>query len=145
MKTLKVLILMLLVSLQVNATGYSHNMVAAQKMLKTKKAVSAKSLKASPVVVQPRTVVLKAKAVSADSSHEETLVKPEVKAVSFTQHLAGWIVRVVCLEGTVLQEKWVSLFSSESKLKENLPADATFLSLVGNTISYLVTAAVALW
>ena len=37
MKVLKLVLVLILISLQANATGYSHNMIVAQKMLKTKK------------------------------------------------------------------------------------------------------------
>ncbi|WP_247235735.1 hypothetical protein [Telluribacter sp. SYSU D00476] len=114
MKTLKLLIVMMLISLQVSATGYSHNMFVAQKMLKAKKEVRKSAPKAqeaasvapasvAPASVAPasvasaRVAVVKATPrVTTTPSDQEEVKTAELTPAAFTQHLARWIVGFVC-------------------------------------------------
>lgn len=128
----------MIISLQVNATGYSHNMLVAQKMLKSKKVTS----KSQPVTIRlttPASVVESAPCDTRKSAEEEVALKPESAAASFSQYVSRWIVRVMSLSGNVLAEKLVSLFSPAEAVEGNLPGNARFVSLSENIISYLVS------
>jgi hypothetical protein len=101
MKTLKLLTVLMFISLltigQVSASGYSHNMFVAQKMLKAKK----ETLKVTPKkqaapVVPSRATSLKPASAGTSVPREAPTVKPEASAVAFTQHLARWMVSLVC-------------------------------------------------
>lgn len=138
MKVLKLVLVLMVISLQVNATGYSHNMLVAQKMLKTRKTVSKSQalplqLTTKPTVVKPTSCPI------SETSDEETALKPENTAASFSQHIARWVVRVVSMHGKVLAEKLISLFSSAEEVEGGLPANAHFVSLTENILSYLVS------
>jgi hypothetical protein len=139
MKILKLLIVLILVSLQAGATGYSHNMLVAQKVLKSKK-VSKKS-EAKPVrYTYQHTVVKPTPCSAANSSQQEgSFVKPESAAASFSQCIARWIVRVVSINGQILEEKFVSLFADEKDVEKELPSNVRFLSLSENIVYYLAT------
>ena len=111
-------------------------MLVAQKMLKTRKAVSKSQALPLHTTTQP-TVVKSAPCPASESTDEETALKPESAAASFSQHVARWIVRVVSIQGKVLSEKLVSLFSSSEKVAEWVPVNALFISISQNIVSYL--------
>lgn len=139
MKALKVIIILLLVSLQVNATGYSHNMLVAQKVLKAKKA--RKAPKVSTLEITPKASVVKPDTAptTTNAPDDETFLKPESAAASFSQYIARWIVRVIGINGKVLGEKMISLFSTEADIEKDLPTNARFLGLTDNIVSYLAS------
>ncbi len=139
MKALKLLIVLLLVSWQANATGFSHNMLVAHKMLNAKqKSICVKNQNTnSPLQFATRpTAVKTATHPATESSDEETTLKPEVMAVSLSQHIARWVVRIVTVSGEVLAETLVSVFSASAE--SALPANASFISLTENVLSYLL-------
>jgi hypothetical protein len=138
MKALKLVLVLMIISLQVNATGYSHNMLVAQKMLKTRKAVSRSQALPLQLTTQP-TVVKAASSPVQETSDEEAALRPENTAASFSQQIARWVVRVVSMNGKVVCEKLVSLFSSTEEVEGGLPANAHFISLTENILSYLVS------
>ncbi len=141
MKALKLLTVLFLVSWQANATGFSHNMLVAQKMLNAKeKSVCCASNQAKssslqlvkkPTVVKPTT-----HPAATESAEEEATLKPAIAAVSISQHIARWVVRIVTVGGEVLTETLVSVFSSGAK--SALPANASLISLTDNVLSYLL-------
>lgn len=139
MKSLKLLIVLLLVSWQANATGFSHNMLVAQKMLNARqKSICVKNQKQNPPLqFAARPTALKAATHPATkSAEEEATIKPEVMAVSLSQHIARWVVRIVTVSGEVLTETLVSVFSFGTK--SAFPANASFVSLTENVLSYLI-------
>jgi len=140
MKALKVVLVLMVISLQVNATGYSHNMLVAQKMLKTRRTVANTKSQQLPLHFTTQPTVIKPASCPTNESadEEETALKPESAAASFSQHVARWIVRIVSVNGKVLGEKLVSLFSSSQQVEEGLPTNARFLSISQNIVSYLV-------
>ncbi|MPR34355.1 hypothetical protein [Salmonirosea aquatica] len=137
MKALKIVLVLMIISLQVNATGYSHNMLVAQKMLKTRRTVSKSQALPLQFTTQP-TVVKPASCPVSESAEEEAALKPESAAASFSQHVARWIVRIVSSQGKILSEKLVSLFSPNEKVEEWAPLNARFISISQNIVSYLV-------
>lgn len=138
MKALKIALVLMIVSLQVNATGYSHNMLVAQKMLKSRK-VASKS-QASPLHLATKASVVAPATCGGDgSAEEEVALKPDHAAASFSQHVARWVIRVVSIGGKTLGEKLISLFSSAEEVEGNLPTNARFVSLSENILSYLVS------
>ncbi len=138
MKALKLVLVLMVISLQVNATGYSHNMLVAQKMLKTRKTIS--KSQALPLQLSTQPTVVKASSCPVrETNDEETALAPENAAASFSQHIARWVVRVVSMNGKVLVEKLISLFSSAQEVEGGLPANAHFVSLTANILSYLVS------
>ena len=138
MKALKIALVLMIVSLQVNATGYAHNMLVAQKMLKSRN-VASKS-QASPLHLSTHaSVVESAKSGAMESSEEEVALKPDHAAASFSQHVARWVIRVVSVGGKALGEKLISLFSSAEEVEGSLPTNARFVSLNENILSYLVS------
>jgi hypothetical protein len=142
MKALKVAIIVMLFSLQVNATGFSHNMLMAQKVLKTRKVSQKAVIKPETLKLNGQTTVVKpATCPVSQSQPDENAVKPKSAATSFSQCIARWIVRVVGINGQVLEEKFVSLFSTEEDVEKDLPTNAHFLSVTDNIVSY-VTATV---
>lgn len=138
MKALKVVLVLMVISLQVNATGYSHNMLVAQKMLKARKTVA--KAQALPLQIKTKpTVVKPASCPASESTGEETTsLKPESAAASFSQYVARWVIRVVSVTGEVLGEKLISLFSPSQEVEQGLPNNANFLSVSHNIVSYLV-------
>ena len=128
----------MIVSLQVNATGYSHNMLVAQKMLKTRKIAS--KTQALPIHLSTHaSMVESATGDTRKSANEEVALKPDHAAASISQYVARWVVRVVNIQGNVLAEKLISLFSSAEAVEGNLPSNARFVSLSENILSYLVS------
>ena len=139
MKALKLLIVLLLISWQANATGFAHNMLVAQKMLNAKqKSVRVKNQNANVSLqfATRSTAVKTATHPATESAKEEATVKPEVLAVSLSQHIARWVVRCVTISGEVLTETLASVFSLGTK--SAFPANASFVSLTGNVLSYLL-------
>lgn len=137
MKALKILFVMMLVSLQVGATGYSHNMFVAQKVLKSKKTTQKIKVRPVHITAQP-TVVKPSPCTTANQSQEEdSFLLPESTAVSLLQCATRWIVRVVSIDGQVLEEKFVSLFADEEEVEKGLPSNVCFLSLTENIVYYL--------
>lgn len=140
MKALKIVLVLILISFQANATGYSHNMIVAQKMLKTKKVSKKAVVKTASIPLTSRTTIIKPSTCPVSESQEEdTAVKPESAATSFSQYIARWIVRVVGINGQVLEEKFVSLFSAEEDVEKDLPTNAHFLSVTDNIVSYITS------
>jgi hypothetical protein len=138
MKALKVVLVLMLFSLQVGATGYSHNMLMAQKVLKTKKAAQKTTAKPAVMKLSCQTTVVKpATSPVSESQQDETSVMPESTAASFSKYIARWIVRIVGIDGQVLEEKFVSLFSAEDEVEKDLPTNAQFLSVTDNIVSYI--------
>ncbi len=139
MKALKLLIVILLIGWQANATGFSHNMLVAQKMLNAKQAkatVKGQPERMSLQLVSRNTVVKPKTKTATESAEEETSLKPEVTAVSLSQNIARWVVRVVTVSGEVITETLVSVFSFDTD--SVLPANASFISLANNVLSYLI-------
>jgi nitrogen fixation protein FixH len=139
MKTLKLLTVFFLVSWQANATGFSHNMLVAQKMLNGKqKSISVKDQKQrSALLLIPRSTVVKSATHPAtESTDQEATLKPEEVAVSLSQHIARWVVRIMTISGEVLTETLISVFSAGAE--SSLPANAIFVSLTENVLSYLL-------
>ena len=139
MKALKLLIVMLLMSWQANATGFSHNMLVAQKMLNAEqKSICVKNQQnsLSLQLVTRTTAVKPATHPATESTDKEVTLKPEITAVSLSQHIARWVVRIVTVSGEVLTETLVSVFSAGAE--SALPANASFVSLTNNVLSYLL-------
>lgn len=139
MKALKLLIVLLLVSWQANATGFSHNMLVAQKMLNTKQqSVCVKNQPmSSPLQLVSRTTIVKPDMNPAtESAEEEILLKPEATAASLSQHIARWVVRIVTVGGKILTETLVAVFSFDTD--SAFPTKAIFISLTNNVLSYLI-------
>lgn len=140
MKTLLGILIMVLVSFQVNATGYAHNMLVAQKILKTKKADPIAELQSLTLQLQAKATTVKS--APSPNNHasdaEETVLRPDEAAASFSDKIARWVVRVVSESGSVLVEKLISLFASNSSVAVALPDNARFLSLTDNVVSYLL-------
>ncbi len=139
MKALKLLTVLLLTSWQANATGFSHNMLVAQKMLNAKqKTIGLNNQKqVSPLQFVTHPTAVKAATHSAsESAEEEASIKPQVMAVSLSQHIARWVVRIVTVSGKVLTETLVSVFSFGTK--NAFPTNASFVSLTENVLSYLL-------
>lgn len=139
MKALKVIIVLLLISLQVNATGYSHNMLVAQKILKAKKARKAPKVSTLEITSKPTVIKQDTAPTTTNAPDEETFLKPESAAASFSQYIARWIVRIVGINGKILGEKMISLFASEADIEKDLPTNARFLGLTENIVSYLAS------
>ena len=138
MKALKVVLVLMLFSLQVGATGYSHNMLMAQKVLKTKKVAQKTTAKPAVLKLNCQTTVVKpTTSPVSESEQDETSLMPESTAASFSQYIARWIVRIVGIDGQVLEEKFVSLFSAEEEVEKDLPTNAQFLSVTDNIVSYI--------
>ena len=99
MKVIKLLTLLILISLQAGATGYSHNMFVAHKKLQAGKECRTQAehitvKKSSHSKVQ----------ISSQSKHTET---------SITKKFANKLSGVVTLNQRVLEEGPSSLFSAE--------------------------------
>ncbi|TDB69015.1 hypothetical protein [Arundinibacter roseus] len=141
MKALKVLFVLILISVQANATGYSHNMLVAQKMLKTKKAVKKSEVKTESLQLKTTPTVVKQTAcpTSQESEREEVSLRPDTSAASFSQYIARWIVRILTINGQVLGERLVSLFSTSDEVEKELPTHASFVGVTGNILSYINT------
>ncbi|GAB3180984.1 hypothetical protein [Telluribacter humicola] len=137
MKTLKLLTVLLLISLQVSATGYSHNMFVAQKMLKAKKEVrkaapKTREISQASVNVTPTTVtstratpsggaVVKATpSTSPASDDQDEVTTSNLTPAAFTQHLARWIVGFVCCERSNDDEKASGESDEEPSLGSHL-------------------------
>ncbi len=139
MKALKLLFVMLLLSWQASATGFSHNMLVAHKMLNAKeKSVCEKNQKHTlPLHFATRpTVVKPATHPATEPTDKEATLQPEDTAVSLSQHIARWVVRLVTVSGEVLTETLVSVFSFSPK--SAFPANATLISLTENILCYLL-------
>ncbi len=140
MKALKLLIVLLLLGWQANATGFSHNMLVAQKMLNAKEksicCVEKKAKSSSLQVAAKPTVVKQSTHPATESSEEEATIKPSITAVSLSQHIARWVVRIVSVGGEVLTEMLMSVFSLGNE--STLPANASLISLTDNVLSYLI-------
>ncbi len=139
MKTVIGIFALVLLSFQIHATGYAHNMLVAQKILKTKKVGPEVQVKSLALQIKAKTTEVKpGKSNSHDSDAEETAVRPETAAASFSDKITRWVVRLVSESGSVLIEKLVSLFAPSSSAAVALPDNARFLSLTGNVVSYLL-------
>ncbi|HEV7349166.1 hypothetical protein [Telluribacter sp.] len=144
MKALKLLTVMMLISLlslqQAGATGYAHNMFAAQKMLKSKK-----EARKTPVTAT-RTAVVAAStgAVSTGSStnvNKEEEVCCENSAVALTQQLARWIVGLVYDDSNTGDEK----AGSQPESREGLSLNGWFVTLAGKAVYGLLQPARVFW
>jgi len=108
MKIVKLLIVLILFSLQVNATGYSHNMFVAHKKLQTGKEyreVKERVTRQSPA----KTVVNKTVIIQSGQS-----------AISYTKSIATKVSnKMVTLNERVLEEGPKSFFETEEEEKIN--------------------------
>lgn len=107
MKTIKLLIVLFLFSLQVNATGYSHNMFVAHKKLQAGKEyreVKERVAKQTPA----KTVVNKTVIIQSGQS-----------AISYTKNLATKVSNMVTLNERILEEGPVALFETEEDKEIN--------------------------
>jgi hypothetical protein len=92
MNKIKLLILFVLVSLQVGATGYSNNMFVAQRMLNAKKSVS----QADPVANANGTV---ARITSFHKQSSFDIANQQVsEGVSVIQCVSEWMIQVFGVE-----------------------------------------------
>ncbi len=141
MKALKILFVLVLISMQANATGYSHNMLVAQKMLKTKRVVKKSELKTESLELKSTPTIVKQTPcpTSQESQKEEVSLRPDTSAASFSQYIARWIVRIMTINGQVLGERLVSLFSTSDEVEKELPTNASFAGVTGNILSYITT------
>jgi hypothetical protein len=107
MKTIKLLIVLFLFSLQVNATGYSHNMFVAHKKLQAGKEYHE---------VKDRV----AKQVPAKSVVNKTvIIQSSNTAVLYTKDFANKVSSMVTLNERMLQEGPAAFFESEEDEKSN--------------------------
>lgn len=140
MKIVIGILTIVLLSFQANATGYAHNMLVAQKILKTKKANPMAELQSLTLQIQAKATTVKS--APAPNSHasdaEETVLRPDEAAASFSDKIARWVVRIVSESGSVVVEKLISLFAPNSTVAVTLPDNARFLSLTDNVVSYLL-------
>lgn len=107
MKTIKLLIVLFLFSLQVNATGYSHNMFVAHKKLQAGKEyreVKEHAAKQSPA----KSVVNKTVIVQSSNS-----------AVLYTKNFANKVSSMVTLNERILEEGPAAFFESEEDEEVN--------------------------
>ncbi|MCF2445771.1 hypothetical protein L0657_17555 [Dyadobacter sp. CY345] len=108
MKTIKLLIVLVLFSLQASATGYSHNMFVAHKKLQAGKefrAVKEHISRQSPA----KTVV-----------HKTTVIQQSgLSAISYTKDLATKMSHMVTLNERILEEAPVSFFEKEETVEIN--------------------------
>ncbi len=91
MKKLKIFFILVLLSLQAGATGYSQNMFVAQKKLSERKAARAGK----------STEKVKKQEILGDASGEEgDFYRKEVRAVagSVSQTLSGWVLKLLSRE-----------------------------------------------
>ncbi|TDE13894.1 hypothetical protein [Dyadobacter psychrotolerans] len=105
MKTIKLLTLLVLFSLQAGATGYSHNMFVAHKKLQAGKERSVTSGHAVARKAAPVKVVVKAAVITQDRQ----------RAVSLTSQFANKISGVVTLNQRVVEQGPAALFQSEDE------------------------------
>lgn len=89
MKNLKIVAVLLLLSLQAGATGYSNNMFVVQKKLSQTQITSKKS---KATVVRTSDANNSAKITSEDDNFS-TDVREAAKA--FTRTVSSWIVRII--------------------------------------------------
>ncbi|MCF0059357.1 hypothetical protein [Dyadobacter sp. CY356] len=107
MKTIKLLIVLFLFSLQVNATGYSHNMFVAHKKLQAGKEYRE---------VKERV----AKQVPAKSVVNKTvIIQSSNTAVLYTKNFANKVSSMVTLNERMLEEGPAAFFESEEDEKSN--------------------------
>lgn len=124
MKTIKLLIVLVLFSLQASATGYAHNMFVAHKKLQAGKeihAVKEQASKQGPAksVVNKTTVI-----------HQSGL-----SAITYTKDLATKMSRVVTLNERILEEAPMSIFEKEQAREMN-NSIATKLAILIKDVFY---------
>lgn len=88
MKNLKIVAVLLLLSLQAGATGYSNNMFVVQKKLSQTQVTSKKSK--AVVQVSDANNSLK---ITAEDDNFSTDVREA--AIAFTRTVSSWIVRII--------------------------------------------------
>ncbi|SEJ10195.1 hypothetical protein SAMN04487995_3219 [Dyadobacter koreensis] len=108
MKTIKLLIVLVLFSLQASATGYSHNMFVAHKKLQAGKEIHAVKEYGS-------------KRVPAKSVIHKTAVVHQsgLSAISYTKDLATKMSRMVTLNERIIEEVPTSFFEKEEACEIN--------------------------
>jgi len=122
MKIVKLLIVFILFSLQVNATGYSHNMFVAHKKLQAGKEyreVKERAARQSPA----KTVVNKTVVVQSGQS-----------AISYTRNFATKVGKMVTLNERILEEGPESFFETEEEEKINNSIAAKLAVLIKDVI-----------
>jgi len=108
MKTIKLFIVLILISLQASATGYSHNMFVAHKKLQAGKefhTVKEHVSKQSPA----KTVVHKTAVIQQTGE----------SAISYTKSFATKMSSMVTLNDRILEEGPVSFFKDQEKCEIN--------------------------
>jgi hypothetical protein len=131
MKTIKLLIVLFLFSLQVNATGYSHNMFVAHKKLqagKENRDVKERVTRHAPA----KTVVNKTVIIQSGQS-----------AISYTKNFATKVGNMVTLNERVIEEGPASFFKTEEE-KEINNSIATKLAGVIKQVIYAFAGATSL-
>ena len=103
MKFIKLFTLLILLSLQAGATGYSHNMFVAHKKLQAGKECR---------ITNDQIAVKKA---ASSKIHVKEASVPRKPEFSFTQELANKLSRIVTLNEKVVEKESTSLFSIEDE------------------------------
>lgn len=116
MKTLRLFILFILVSLQASATGYVHNMFVAHKKLQ-----SGKELTAEKVVLKKVKVLMKAAKAPAQVKQAVVVKNTSVNAPA---------TQVMTLNARILEEGPSALFESEEKENEGESMVSKLISAV---------------
>ena len=108
MKTIKLLIVLVLFSLQASATGYAHNMFVAHKKLQARKEM--RTIKEHTYRQTPAKTVV----------HKTTIIQQSgLSAISYTKNLATKMSHMVTLNERILQEAPVSFFEKEESYEMN--------------------------
>jgi len=115
MKTLKLLFILFLFSLQANASGYAHNMFVAHKKLKTGKEIHCVKVKVSA----KKTIQLKADLRKATVNSGAT---------STVLHIATKVSDMATLNERIVEEGPYNLFQSEEEKESD---DSLVAKLVG--------------
>lgn len=116
MKTLRLFILFLLVSLQASATGYVHNMFVAHKKLQ-----SGKEATTEKVIVKKAKVVMKAAKAPVQVKHA-VLVKNTSASTPAAE--------IMTLNARILEEGPAALFESEKEENEGESMVSKLISAV---------------
>jgi hypothetical protein len=122
MKIVKLLIVLILFSLQVHATGYSHNMFVAHKKLQAGKEyreVKERVAKQSPA----KTVVNKTVIIQSGQS-----------AISYTKSIATKVGKMVTLNERILEEGPESFFETEEDEEINNTIATKLAGLIKDVI-----------
>jgi hypothetical protein len=123
MKTLKLFIVFILFSLQVNATGYSHNMFVAHKKLQAGKEF--RSIKEHVSKQTPGKTVIHKSAVMQHTGQS---------AISYTTDLATKMSRMVTLNERILEEAPAAIFGIEESCERNNSIATKLAGLIKDVI-----------